>query len=106
MAEANRPGIYRRILREKCHIRVALTQANRTDYDLDLLILLMPLDTYAAVRTKRMIEERSTNLGEKVKTLDDYLDLTKKGLERWKAEGVVGIKMTSRPYGTLTAAKP
>lgn len=99
MAEANRPGIYRRILREKCHIRVALTQANRTDYDLDLLIPLMPLDTYAAVRSKRMIEERATNLGEKVKTLDDYLDLTKKGLERWKAEGVVGIKMASRPYG-------
>jgi predicted TIM-barrel fold metal-dependent hydrolase len=98
MVEANKPGIYHRVLREKCHIRVALTQSNRTDYDLDLLIPLMPLDTYAAVRSKKMIEERATNLGEKVKGLDDYLDLTKKGLERWKAEGVVGIKMSSRPY--------
>jgi len=99
MAEANKPGIYHRILREKCNIRVALTQANRTDYNLDLLVPLMPLDTYAAVRSKKGIEERATNLGEKVKTLDDYLDLTRKGLERWKAEGAVGIKMASRSYG-------
>ncbi len=43
MQSQNTPGIYNRILREKCKIRSALTQAGRTDYDGDLLIPLMPL---------------------------------------------------------------
>jgi len=99
ISAANTPGIYSRILREKCRIRVALTQANRTDYDLNLLVPLMPLDTYAAVRSKKSVEEHAANLGEKAKTLDDYLELVRSGLKRWKSEGAVGIKMTSRPYG-------
>ncbi len=99
ISAGNTPGIYHRVLREKCRIRVALTQANRTDYDLNLLVPLMPLDTYAAVRSKKSIEEHAVNLGEKVKTLDDYLELIRKGLEKWKSEGVVGIKMRSSPYG-------
>ncbi|MBM4401560.1 MAG: hypothetical protein FJ045_06385 [Crenarchaeota archaeon] len=77
-----------------------MTQFNRTDYDLDLLVPLMPLDTYADVRTKKTVEENVTNLDEKVKTLDDYLELIRKGLKKWKSEGAVGIKMTSKPYET------
>jgi len=109
MSAENTPGIYHRILREKCKIRVALTQQNRTDYDLDLIVPLMPLDTYAAVRSKtrrgtnplsRSIDELATNLGEKVETLDDYLEVIRKGLKKWKSEGVVGIKMVSSPYET------
>jgi len=99
MASENRPGIYRRILREKCNIRTALTQANRTDYDLDLLVPVMPLDTYADVRSRKTIEERASSLGARAKTLDDYLDLAREDLKRWKSQGVVGIKMVSRPYG-------
>jgi predicted TIM-barrel fold metal-dependent hydrolase len=99
MSAENTLGIYPRILRDKCKIRVALTQAKRTDFDLDLLVPLMPLDKYAAVRSKESIEERASDLGERVKTLDDYLELTRKGLEKWKSEGVVGIKMVSSPYG-------
>jgi predicted TIM-barrel fold metal-dependent hydrolase len=94
----NKPGIYQRILREKCNIRVALTQAGRTDYDLDLLIPLMPIDIYAAVKSKKDVESNAANLSEKVKSLDDYLELVRKGLEKWKSEGVVGIKMGSRPF--------
>ena len=96
----NKPGIYHRVLREKCNIRVALTQAGRTDYDLDLLVPLMWLDVFAAVRSKKSVVSNAANLGEKVKSLDDYLELVRKGLEKWKSEGVVGIKMGSRPFKT------
>lgn len=100
ISDGNTHGIYRRILREKCKIRVALTQANRTDYDLDILMPLMPLGNYAVVRSKKSVEELAVNLGEKVKTLDDYLRLVRKGLEKWKSEGVVGIKMWSNLFNT------
>jgi predicted TIM-barrel fold metal-dependent hydrolase len=98
MKEANKPGIYKRILREKCRIRSALTQANRTDYDLDLLIPIMPLDTYAGIRTWQQIQDRARELGQIVNSLDDYLATVRQGLARWKEQGVVGIKMASRPY--------
>jgi len=99
----NKQGIYRRVLREKCNIRTALTQNdyglnNRTDYDHDLLMPLMLLDTYAAVSSRKAIEERVNKFDDEVKTLDDYLDVIKEGLGRWKSEGVVGLKMVSQPY--------
>lgn len=105
MTEANKPGIYHRILREKCHIRTALTQANRTDYNLDLLVPLMPLDTYAAVRSWEEIERRAHDLGLKVNTLDDYIGVMEEGIVQWKSQGVVGLKMVSRIYGEPSRAE-
>ena len=56
MAKANTPGIYHRILRERCNIRSALTQAGRTDYDLDLLIPLMPGNVITPTAGGRIIQ--------------------------------------------------
>ncbi len=98
IAAENRPGIYRRILREKCRIRVALTQQNRTDYDLDLLIPLMPIDVYASVASWRTVEKHAARLGWTVRSLDDYLEMVREGLEKWRREGVVGLKMSSHRF--------
>ncbi len=97
MQSRNTPGIYHRILRDKCKIRSALTQSGRTDYDDDLLIPLMPMDTYASVGNADNIKKKADNLGITVKTLDDYMHLAKKGIEKWKSEGAVGLKTVSRP---------
>lgn len=96
MAEANSPGIYRRMMREKCRIRVALTQCGRTDYDGDLLIPLMPMDTYTNLKTWEQALQLAGALGMKVSSLDDWMAVMEAGLARWKSEGVVGLKMTSR----------
>jgi len=98
IAAENRPGIYRRILREKCRIRVALTQQNRTDYDLDLLIPLMPIDVYASVTSWKTVEEHAARLGLTVRSLDDYLEMVREGLEKWRREGVAGLKMSSHRF--------
>jgi hypothetical protein len=100
MASENSPGIYHRILREKCNIRAVLTLDFTTDFDVDFLFPLMWLGLYAEVRSKKAVDNNVTNLGEKVKTLDDYLILVRKGLEKWKSEGAIGIKMSSRPFNT------
>ena len=59
----NRPGLYRRILREKCNIRVALNEALRlypgtalVDYDPDLLRSLLWTAAYADVRSRQFVE--------------------------------------------------
>jgi predicted TIM-barrel fold metal-dependent hydrolase len=97
MQSQNTPGIYHRIMREKCKIRVALTQAGRTDYEGDLLIPIMPIDVYGVVRNADDVKNKASNLGMEAKTFDDYLAVVKKGIEKWKSERVVGIKMISRP---------
>ena len=97
MQSQNTPGIYHRVLREKCKIRVALTQAGRTDYDDDLLVPLMPMNKYSAVRSAEAISNKAHELEIKVANLDDYMELMKKGIAKWKAEGAVGLKMASTP---------
>ena len=99
MQDQNTPGIYHRILREKCKIRVALTQAGRTDYDGDLLVPLMPLGNYSVVGSADDISKKAQNFEMKVASLDDYMELARKGIEKWKAEGAVGLKMASTPNG-------
>jgi predicted TIM-barrel fold metal-dependent hydrolase len=99
MQRQNTPGIYRRILRDKCRIRHALTQAQRTDYDDDLLLPLMPIFYYSDVFTWQEILSRAHELGERVATLDDYILVAERGVVKWKSEGAVGIKMISWPYG-------
>ena len=98
----NTPGIYHRILRDRCRIRVALTESVRifpqvtlADFDLDLLVPLMHLTLYADVQSREAVDENAAELGKAVATLGDYLDLVGQGLETWKSKGVVGLKMWS-----------
>lgn len=104
MQRQNTPGIYTRMLRDKCRIRHALTQAGRTDYEGDLLVPLMPMDHFAAAHNWNHIAARAREFDQRVATLDDYIAICDHGLAKWKSEGAVGIKMASRPYGTPNRA--
>jgi len=94
----NKPGIYRKIMVEMCNIKAALSQARRTDFDLDFMIPVMPMDMYDDVRSWDVVEKRASDLGEKANTIDDYLEVARKGLKKWIKEGTVGLKMVSRAY--------
>ena len=94
----NKPGIYKKILVDMCNIKVALTQAGRTDYDLPFMIPLMPLDMWTDVRSWETVEQRTSELGQGAVTIDEYLEVARKGLKKWIKEGSVGLKMASRPY--------
>jgi predicted TIM-barrel fold metal-dependent hydrolase len=103
----NKPGIYHRILRDRCRIRVALTESVRIypqvtldDFDLDLLVPIMHLTLYADVQSREAVEENAAELGKAVVTLGDYLDLVEEGLRTWKSKGVVGLKMWSFAFDT------
>lgn len=99
MAAVNKPGIYDKVLRKKCKILTALTQAGRTDYDTDLLTPVMPLDSYAQVGSAAAIRQRAAGLGLKVANLDDYLEMVKAGILKWKSERVVGMKTRAEATG-------
>lgn len=97
MAAENTPGIYRRVLRDRCRILTALTQCGRIASDDGLLTPLLHMGHFADVPSAEHIEQRAAELCMTVTSLDDYVAVVRVGLENWKADGVVGVKMISSP---------
>jgi uncharacterized protein len=96
MKEGNTPGIYERVLKDTCKIRVALTQCSLTDLGTPLLIPLMPL--FYEMETWENISNPAFDPNANVRSLDDYLDVVRRYIIRVKKEGAVGMKMHSNPY--------
>ena len=98
MQKANTPGIYRRILRDKCNIQVCLTQIGAIpDGDKDLLIPLMPMAYYYGITSIAQVEKLADELNRSVHSLEDYIEVMEAGVRRWKQQGAVGLKMASIP---------
>jgi len=98
MQAANKPGIYQRILRDKCKIRVSLTQVEKTKFDVDFLLPVLWIDRFCRVTTWEHVAKQAAELNEPLNSIDDYLRIMDKGVARWKSEGVVGLKMWSRTF--------
>lgn len=94
IAAENTPGIYSRILTERCRIRVALTQCGRTGVERPL-VPLMPGGTFTDVSSRKQLEELAGDAD--VRDLDGYLAFARGRFERWIEEGAVGVKLRSEP---------
>ena len=96
IAAENTPGIYKRILCDRCRIRVALTQCDRTDVQKPL-VPLMRGRQINQVRTHQQLEKLADEIAQPVpKTLDEYVELAKVCMQKWVAQGAVGIKLFSQ----------
>lgn len=96
MREANKPGIYERVLRDACNIRTALTQCGSTNLGTSLLTPVMRL--FYEMETWEALSRPVFVPGVTVRSLDDYLDAVRRYVIRVKAEGAVALKMASNPY--------
>lgn len=95
IAAESTPGIYDRILSQRCRIAAALTQSGYTDYERPLVpVSSAPLITQP--RDREHIDILSSRLGLTVNDLDDWLALAKVQLDKWIGEGSVGIKISSQ----------
>ncbi len=96
IAAENTPGIYKRILCDKCNIRASMTQCQRTDVDYPL-VPVMPGMKLMPIRQREQIEGLADEIGAAFpKTLDDYLSLMQSFLKKWIDEGTIGIKIMSK----------
>ncbi len=90
----NTPGLYDRVLKEACGIRICLTQCGRlVEENQDILRPMLPLPRWAGVSKCEEVEELAAELDTQVSTLDDYCDLIRAALAELKAKGVVGFKI-------------
>lgn len=95
--EANKPGLYRKILREKCRIKAVLTQIGRIpEEDRDLLIPILPMRLITDLSNTHDLEARGLKPNVDVSSLEDYLSHVRSKMEMWKREGVVGLKFLAR----------
>ncbi len=101
--EANRPGIFQRVLREKCGIeKVVRCSGDLPDRGDPLLVGNMTspsLLLYSADQVSAMADH--TGCGP-VRTLDDLLAAGDAWMERWAAEGAIQFKSTAFSAATAT----
>jgi len=98
---ANTPGIYQRVLGDKCRIKVALTQQGHTRYQDDPLLKPVPnigSVSLAGARSWADVEEQAAAFGRRVQSVDDYVEVAREQFRRWKEEGAVGLKMTAQAF--------
>lgn len=96
--EANKPGLYQRVLREACNIVTAITQCGKTELGTPLLTPVMPL--IHDVGSWEALSHPSFEPNAAIRCLDDYLDSVRRYILRMKSEGCVGLKARSGPYGS------
>ena len=96
IAAENTPGIYTRMLCERCRIKAALTQCGRTEVGRPL-VPVMPGMGLIPFASPAAMEAASAEFGVKISTPEDCLALIRKKLTKWIAEGAVGIKVFSKP---------
>ncbi len=103
MAAANRPGLYRSILREKCRIRVALVQNGHID-DQDPPELFIPVYQHATpvrFEDRGFIEFLGKRCGTTPATFGAYLEAFGHYLVELRSKGAAGFKI-----GAWEAAPP
>ena len=97
IAAENTVGIYQRVF-DRCRIRAVLTQCGHSKVEFPLVPIL-PVWTFAPVGGRERIEKLATAVGADVPVrLDGYVDLVRRHLDDWVANGVVGLKLHCRPY--------
>ncbi len=95
ISQANKPGIYERILCDMCKIKASLTQCGRIVHDKPL-VPVMPGFPFADISSRKQIEDiAKNNFDEFPQNLDAYVNCLKKLYVKWKSEGMVGIKLRS-----------
>jgi len=98
ISAANAPGLYNRILRDRCKIEKVLACTPYTDYDRSLFALVPGVNPFANVTSREVIEKQSADLGMTAATLDDYLEVFKAYVRQRKELGAVGLKSKTSPY--------
>ncbi|MCM8786259.1 MAG: amidohydrolase family protein [Candidatus Omnitrophica bacterium] len=97
--EFNKKGIYKKVLRDTCKIKFALTQCGTTKTESEILVPLMPLNKSGEMNTFENLTKSPYDENIKIKTIDDLIEEYKKYILKSKEEGAVGFKTRSLPFG-------
>ncbi|RLE97590.1 MAG: hypothetical protein DRJ63_08965 [Thermoprotei archaeon] len=98
MKEENKPGIYDKILVEKCRAKYVLPQWSELDFEKKYMRPVVWVNKLAEIKDFTGLKIKCREEGFDVRSLDDYLNYLDFKLDQWKKRGVVGLKTVSMPY--------
>jgi hypothetical protein len=94
--DANKPGLYKRVLRDKCNIRLVLTQLmTAPEENRDILRPVLPISFFTDLSSSKDMKAEGFAHGSDSRNLEDYEDYVNRKLQDWKQSGVVGLKTYS-----------
>ncbi len=88
--KANKPGLYRKVLKNACRIRVAMNYGSLSD-DPQFFAPVLFVNHYAEVN-KATIRNLEDELGVSCGSLSSYVAALRQQLQGWKAKGMKGMK--------------
>ncbi len=92
IADSRRPGWYRHVLKEKANIAVSILDTQITDVDRELFAPVMRLDHFISVLSRRDLVSLEAEAGTTIHSLEDLVKAMWIVLEKYVANGAVGIK--------------
>ena len=97
IAAENTPGIYRRMLCDRCRIRASLTQGQLEGCEPPLVPVARLLE-FANAGDRKQLGAQAAEVGMEVRSLDDCLEVLRRMVDAALAAGAVGIKLMCRPW--------
>jgi len=96
MKAGNTRGIYKRVMRDTCNIKVALTQIGRVpESSTDLLVPILPIGHLTGSGESGAMLHNAAEVGVELSSLADCDAAIVARIANYKKQGVVGFKMTS-----------
>lgn len=88
-----RPGWYRHVLKDKARIEVSIQDDYRTDVDREFFAPVVRLEHFACVGSRGELRLLEADTGTSIHSLGDLVKAMNAALDRYRAEGAVGIKI-------------
>jgi len=101
IANSRRPGWYRHVMREKANIAVSIIDVQLTDVDRELFVPVMKLDHFISVQSRQDLGSLEEESGIAIHSLDNLVKAMQMVMEKYQADGAVGIKSALAYQRTL-----
>ena len=103
MRQANQPGWYKQVLKDRCNIAISVLDSSDvgTDCDRELFVPVIRATQFIEARTKQQVEELSANADRAIHSLDDLVTAAQGHISQAHAEGAVGLKVGQAYLRTL-----
>lgn len=92
IAEANKPGLYRRVLKDKARIDLSIVDVGSGKPDPEFFVAVRRFDNFINVHTWKELENLGTQNGVEIKSLDDFVRALETAFEKAVQDGIVGVK--------------
>ncbi len=101
MKQANQPGWYKEVLKERCNIAISILDGDRVACDHEFFVPVIRAAQFIEVRTKQQLEELLANTNRAIHSLADLVTAAQDYISQAHAEGAVALKVGHAYQRTL-----